>query len=293
VVPAGREVSDGSDPGDPGEGPLRFSLAGMQLKVSAQMDASGRLTMRADGGGGQWVVKLPSAAFPGASENEFAMLELLRAVGIDVPEARLLPARDIENLPRGLDLQGGNALAVRRFDRGISGRRIHVEDFAQVFGLYPEDKYKSRSYANIASVLAAEAGSTAVDEFVRRLIFSVAIGNGDMHLKNWTLIYRDGRRPDLSPAYDLLSTIPYIPNDGLALSFGGERSLYQVTQAQVRRLAERARLAASPLWDITTETLERTRAAWEGLEARSAIPGRIGEAIGRQIRKVCSQRVAR
>nr|WP_244617037.1 MULTISPECIES: HipA domain-containing protein [unclassified Rhizobium] len=32
--------------------------------------------------------------------------------------------------------------------------------------------------------------------------------NGDMHLKNWSLIYPDRRTPALSPAYDLLSTIP-------------------------------------------------------------------------------------
>ena len=62
-------------------------------------------------------------------------------------------------------------------------------------------------------------------EFVRRLVFSVLIGNGDMHLKNWSLLYPDGRTPLLSPAYDFVSTVPYIPGDSLALSFGGAKSL--------------------------------------------------------------------
>jgi serine/threonine-protein kinase HipA len=292
VVPVGMPPAHPAQGEGEPSGPLRFSLAGVQLKVSAQIDKAGRFTMRADGGGGQWVVKLPAAAFPGVSENEFAMLALARAVGIEVPETRLLSPQEITNLPRGLDPAAGKALAVRRFDRGPSGHRIHIEDFAQVFGLYPEDKYKKKSYANIAAVLAAEAGSRSVDAFMRRLVFSVIIGNGDMHLKNWSLIYRDGRSPDLSPAYDFLSTVPYLPNDGLGLTFGGERSLSGVTHSQVRRLAERARVAASPLWSIAVETVERTLRAWETLEERSVMPGWVGEAINRQIRRVCSHRLA-
>jgi len=34
----------------------------------------------------------------------------------------------------------------------------NMEDFAQVFGLYPDDRYRQRSYANIAAVLSAETG---------------------------------------------------------------------------------------------------------------------------------------
>jgi serine/threonine protein kinase HipA of HipAB toxin-antitoxin module len=35
-------------------------------------------------------------------------------------------------------------------------------------------------------------------EFVRRLVFSVVVGNADMHL-NWLLLYPDRRKPVLSP----------------------------------------------------------------------------------------------
>lgn len=82
-----------------------------------------------------------------------------------------------------------------------------MEDFAQVFGLFPENKYKSASYANIARVLWAETGERATYEFIRRLTFSVLIGNADMHLKlkNWSLLYPDTRTPVLSPAYDFVS----------------------------------------------------------------------------------------
>ena len=86
-------------------------------------------------------------------ENEYAMMELAREVGIDIPEVRLIPLGRIEGLPKDLAHLSGNALAVRRFDRASNGRPIHMEDFAQVFGVYPEKKYERASYRNIAEVL--------------------------------------------------------------------------------------------------------------------------------------------
>jgi len=163
---------------------LRFSLAGIQLKFSAIMEASGGLTIPADGMGGSWIIKLPSARFASVPENEYAMMALARAVGIEVPRTELIDTRDIRGLPSDAGAIEGKALAVQRFDRGAKGEPIHMEDFGQVFGLYPEDKYRHRSYANIAAVLWAETNNTDVYEFFRRLVFSVLIGNADMHLKN-------------------------------------------------------------------------------------------------------------
>ena len=265
------------------DGVLRFSLAGMQLKFSAVMEASGGLTIPAHGVGGAWIVKLPSTQFPAVPENEYAMLELARAVGITVPETRLVPVGDIRGLPEAAARMEGKALVVERFDRAAGARRIHMEDFAQVFGLFPDDKYGHRSYANIASVLWAETGQAGTYEFVRRLVFSVLIGNGDMHLKNWSLLYPGGRTPVLSPAYDFVSTLPYIPGDKLALTFGGSRSLNQIAVEQVRRFADRARLPASPVWEIVREMVERTAAAWKTLDQKDILPSKMRKAIDRQI----------
>ena len=158
---------------DGGEEPLRFSLAGVQLKFSAVMEASGGLTIPADGMGGSWIVKLPSARFVAVPENEFVMLELARRVGITVPENKLVDVAGIKGLPEQAHTVGGRALAVKRFDRLPDGTPVHMEDFAQVFGEFPNNKYKFHSYANIAAVLWAEIGEDAVIEFVRRLVFSV------------------------------------------------------------------------------------------------------------------------
>lgn len=271
------------------DGVLRFSLAGVQLKFSAVMEASGGLTIPAHGVGGSWIVKLPSTQFQAVPENEYAMLGLARAAGITVPEIRLVPVGDIRGLPEAAARMEGKALVVERFDRAAGARRIHMEDFAQVFGLFPDDKYGHRSYANIASVLWAETGEEGTYEFVRRLVFSVLIGNGDMHLKNWSLLYPDGRTPVLSPAYDFVATIPYIPGDKLALNFGGSQSLNEITVDQVRRFADRARLPASPVWEIVREMVERTAAAWKTLDQKDILPSEMRKAIDKQIHAVIAK----
>ncbi|MGK7761226.1 type II toxin-antitoxin system HipA family toxin, partial [Marinovum sp. B10] len=55
------DTADGGDDhgDDRRENALRFSLAGVQLKFSAVMEASGGLTIPASGVGGSWIVKLP------------------------------------------------------------------------------------------------------------------------------------------------------------------------------------------------------------------------------------------
>ena len=82
------DASAGGDHDD--RSAMRFSLAGVQLKFSAVMEASGGLSVPADGMGGSWIVKLPSARFPAVPENEFVMLELARRVGIAVPPLRIV-----------------------------------------------------------------------------------------------------------------------------------------------------------------------------------------------------------
>src|SRR5260221_419223 len=212
---AHHDHDDEHDHAHDSEQPLRFSLAGVQLKFSAVMEASGGLTIPVDGMGGSWIVKLPSARYEAVPENEFAMMELARRVGISVPENKLVDIASIKGLPEQAHTVEGRALAVKRFDRKPGGEPVHMEEFAQVFLEISDDKYKRHSCANIAAVLWAEIGEDAILEFVRRLVFSVLIGNADMHLKNWSLLYPNRRTPVLSPGYDFVATLPYIPNDKL------------------------------------------------------------------------------
>ena len=272
--------------GGPDGRTLRFSIAGVQMKFSAVQDPSGRLSVAADGTGGDWIVKFPLEGHPGLAENEFALMELARRIGIDVPNSRLVPVEEVNGLPDAVRTTRGNAFALERFDRAPDRTRIHMEDFAQVFGMFPDKKYEKRNCAHIAAVLAAEIGSEAVAEFVRRLAFSVVIGNGDMHLKNWSVLYPDGRRPALAPAYDYLSTVPYGYDMRLALRFGKSKALDDITPDQVRRFAEAADASAPALWETARRTVEETRDAWVGSAERDLLPAEIRESLNAHIEAV-------
>lgn len=246
------------------ENALRFSLAGVQLKFSAVLNerANKGLTIPASGVGGSWIVKLPSVRFEGVPENEYAIMTLARRVGIDVPEVLLVDVDDIQNLPDGIGDLRGRAFAVKRFDRAPGGP-VHTEDFAQVFGVYPHDKYGKASYRNVAEVLAAETGETGVEEFIRRLTFCTLTGNSDMHLKNWSLTYPDRRRPALAPAYDLMSTIPYIEDEGAALKFARTRRFDRYTLDELSYLAGKVGLPKKPVLDTAKRTVERFHEVWK------------------------------
>ena len=262
-----RETRD-TDESPTDEGPvndnkiLRFSLAGVQLKFSAVKKATAGLTVPADGVGGSWIVKLPSEKFGGVPENEFAMMTLAGLVGIDVPEIQLLPVSQISGLPSGIELMGDTAFAIKRFDRGPNGERVHIEDFAQVFGVYPERKYERASYRNLARVIWVETGEVGIVEFVRRLVFNALIGNADMHLKNWSLIYPDTRAAQLAPAYDYVSTVAYIPDDGMALKLVDSKKFQNMTLEQFDRLAEKAGLPRKTTLDTVLETVDTFRSVW-------------------------------
>jgi len=109
-----------------------------------------------------------------------------------------------------------------------------------------------------------------------------------MHLKNWSLLYPGRRTPVLSPACDFVATLPYLPGDTLALTFGGGRSLAGITTDQMRHFADAARIPASPLWQIGVETAERTVRAWKALEQTDLLPKDMRTSIEKQIFAVAS-----
>ncbi len=243
--------------------PLRFSLAGVQLKFSAMERNGHGLTIPTDGVGGGWIIKLPHTTFQGVPENEYVMMELARRVGIDVPETILLSMNELQGLPEGFERLGDNVFAIKRFDRTEDGGRIHIEDFAQVFGVYPERKYRNASYRNIAEVIWSEIGETGIIEFIRRFVFNALIGNGDMHLKNWSLIYKEKNKASLAPAYDFVSTILYLPEDKLALNFVDNKDFGSLTLDQFKRFAAKARLSEHLVLDTVQETVQAFSEAWK------------------------------
>lgn len=287
IVPSEGSVvrNEGLTPSRP---KARFSLAGVQMKLSVIKNTGkgGGLTIPLGDEQGSYIAKFPSTSFPSVSENEFANLALAEAIGMDVPERELVEQSQFEGIPEEFEtLSDGKVLLVKRFDRVAGGERIHIEDFAQVFGVYPSRKYEGASYHDIAVAIGVAVSSAAAIEFVRRLALAVLTGNGDMHLKNWSLIYYGkGNKPALAPVYDVLSTVPYIPSDAMALSLAGERPFKAMNAQRWKVFAHRARLPEAAVLKAVTETVERVNQSWWSLPERAVLPDRVLERIDAHIK---------
>ncbi|WP_295583672.1 type II toxin-antitoxin system HipA family toxin [uncultured Lamprocystis sp.] len=254
-------------PGEADGDSWHFSLAGVQLKFSARRGERG-LTIPVSGRGGDWIVKLPDSRYPRVPENEYATMRWAEACGIPIPELEPVDVADITGLPEAVGaFHERRALAVRRFDRRADGSRVHMEDFAQILGLYPEEKYKKFNYETLARVIWSLAGEEGLAAFLLRLVFMVASGNGDAHHKNWTLLYPDGVRAVLSPAYDQVATIPYKADDTLALNLAKSKRWEDVTFESFQRMARK--IGVDPAWiaERVRTAVDRVVSTWSATSA--------------------------
>lgn len=103
------------------------------------------------------------------------------------------------------------AYITRRFDV-YEGGKYQQEDFAALMGYTKANggsdyKYCNSSYEECAEVIRKYVKAAAVDilRFFRVVVFNFIYMNDDAHLKNFSLINRNGEYR-LAPAYDLINT---------------------------------------------------------------------------------------
>ena len=255
------------------ETPIKFSLGGSQLKFS-MIERGGRFTL--DDGNEEWIVKPPHPSHPNVPANEYTMMRLAAAAGIQTPEVKLVKLDDVDlGGLTGLSIPQWEtwAYAIKRYDRTTEGR-VHVEDFAQVFNVYGDQEYKATNYDTIGRLIFDLFPNRfeQIAEFVRRLVVNILIGNGDAHLKNWSVIYRDKVTPQLAPAYDLVSTIHYVQNDSLALNLGGEKRFESIDEAHFDRLARRMEAPSKFVLDVVKQTVATARKEWPAIIREVGLP---------------------
>jgi serine/threonine-protein kinase HipA len=246
------------------------SLAGVQMKFS-MLERDGRYRITESGALGDWIIKTPSRRHKSVPLNEYTAMNLARLAGVEVPEFRLVDVSTLDQLPPTNLPDEQYAFAIRRFDR-CGQARIHTEDFAQVFVQYAHNKYEGINYEQIGRVLYQYTGDSLhnIQQFARRLLVNILLANGDAHLKNWSLIYPDGVTPELSPAYDIVTTRVYIEDERqYALNLGKTRKWYDVTLAHFVRWAEGAGVPWQVIKPHLADTLDRARTLWPKALAES------------------------
>lgn len=166
----------------------------------------------------------------------------------------------------GTELVGNGArqyLLIERYDRAVDGKTvtlIHQEDAAQALGLdwvdenakfqdpdAPRDSHRLSAY-RIAELLGSLRGKgRPVADFLRRLTFTVLLGDNDAQAKNLAILHLPGR----SVLADVYGAVPNLFQAGridcnLALAIDGSFDHRRISAAHLIREAERwnARSAA-------------------------------------------------
>lgn len=193
-----------------------FTVTGVQKKLSLHLSCEDnpRLTLVNYPTG--YILKPQTEEYEALPEMEYLVMQMAQISGIKTVPYALIRLFD-----------GNFAYITKRVDRR-DGRMLAMEDFCQLDLRLTEDKYRG-SYERCGKIITKYSSAKGLDiaELYLRVVFSFAVGNSDMHLKNFSLLETNEgcREYILSPAYDLLSTNVVIPSDNeeLALSLNGKK----------------------------------------------------------------------
>ena len=163
------------------------SLGGARPKASV-IDEDGRLT----------VAKFPSRkdAYDVGLWEHFCHV-MGRKAGINVAETNTFSGEDY------------HILLSKRFDRNVTGKRIHFASALTLLGLNDGDNASTGyGYTDIVDFIIQHGSNVEqnLEELYRRVAFYIIVGNSDDHFRNHGfLLTRKGW--ELSPAYDINPTL--------------------------------------------------------------------------------------
>lgn len=193
-------------------------VTGVQAKVSLSLfrkqekNLTKKLTIV--GLYGDYILKPPSQDYSQLPELESATMHMAAVCGLNVVPHSLVKLQD-ETL----------CYITKRVDRTRKGK-LQMEDMCQLSERLTEDKYKG-SYEQVAKLVLKHSSSPLLDvsNFYEQVLFSFFTGNADMHLKNFSLLEKEGQGLSLCPAYDLVPTALINPADTeeLALTLNAKK----------------------------------------------------------------------
>jgi len=235
-----RTVHDGSISGAQRKG--LFALEKNELQVNSAHSS--------------YILK-PDGDYPELPANEHLTMTAARHLNFDVPPSGII---QLENV--------GLVFVIKRFDRLESNYRLLIEDMAQIYEEASDDKYSlSHEKVGMAILQHTQAGPLNLNDFFRRILFCYLTANGDMHLKNWSLLEIE-KNPGvyrLSPAYDWLNTRIALTRekDELAIPLEGKKrnmkksyfKRFALNQLKLNESYVEKLFTEVPIWTRTLEDL--------------------------------------
>lgn len=217
----------------------RIAVTGVQPKLSVELEEvkgkGKRLTIV--GLWGNYILKPQHAHFNQMPEVEDLTMHLATIFKLETCEHCIIKASD-----------GTYVYLAKRFDRK-DGKKIHMEDLCQLGEFQTEQKYNS-SYERCGKLIGKYCTNSGLDviNYFEQLVFSFLAGNNDMHMKNFSVLHKNGG-VQLSPAYDLINGNLVNPkdNEDLAMTLNGRK----------RKIARKDFVAAAGVLKLPESTLKR------------------------------------
>lgn len=164
---------------------------------------------------GRYILKPQTDLYQSLPELEDLTMHLAEVVGIEVVPHSLIRFGD-----------GQLGYLTRRIDRTDKGEKLPMEDMAQLTERLTEYKYKG-SYEQIGKAIEKYSTSPLLDlvNFWQQAVFCWITGNADMHLKNFSIYNPEQGQYQLTPGYDMVSTVLVMPEDTeeLAITLNGKK----------------------------------------------------------------------
>jgi len=232
---------------------LRLSLAGAQNKIPLYIEDEA-LFLTTGAAPSSHILKPQSIYFSDMVQNEHFCMLLAKVIGLPVPDSFIWKGK--EQL----------AYIVERYDRkrleNGTIERIHQEDFCQVLGRMPEQKYENEGGPGLNEcrrIIETYSSNPVLDKeaFVKWVIFNFLIGNADAHGKNLSLIREKNGHIRIAPFYDLISTCAYAELvNKMAMKIGMENRFKWVMERHWRRMADQLDIKFKYLRRVILHTVE-------------------------------------
>lgn len=232
----------------------KLSIQGVQPKLSAAISVVEQEFKIVDQFG-TYIIKPQNDLFPELPQNEDVTMKMAKAFGLDVPFHGMVYAKD-----------GSLSYFIKRFDRYGKGKKLATEDFAQLTGNTRDTKYRF-TMEKLVPVIDEFCSFPAIEkaDFFKRILFCFVTGNEDMHLKNFSLITKNGKIT-LTPIYDFLNSSIAIknPEEEIALTLKGKKSNLKASDFVDYYAKERLQLNEKTIATIL-EQMHNTIPKWKEL----------------------------
>tara|TARA_R110001592_G_scaffold44230_1_gene142553 strand:- start:3082 stop:4248 length:1167 start_codon:yes stop_codon:yes gene_type:complete len=213
------------------------------------------------------IVKTFDDEYPLLTVNEFVCMSAAKAAGLNPPEFWLSD-----------DLR---TFVIQRFDK-TENEKLAIEDFSVLTG---KEKYSGSYEVLLKAVSVYTKNPEEVKRAYRYIVFNCLIGNGDAHLKNFSVQYSQNRSDiKLTPPYDITHTLVYPTIDNkMALKIGGAKSF--PNKKELIKLAEKEKIKGAN--DIIDEMAESIQAYLNQSEEVELVAG-LKQSIERSLSHACA-----